>query len=186
MQIYFIDNEDYFQRKSVLHDKQNKFFDDNDERSIFFSRGVLETVKKLGWGPDLVHCHGWFAGLVPLYVKKAYKDNPLFSDTKVVCSIYNDPFEGELNSGFAKKIMLEGITDGDLTHYQKPTYVNLHKAAIDFSDALILGDQDINPEIMEYLEKSGKPYLEFKDEESYIDAYSEFYDKILVEEEVAS
>ncbi|HEX7411888.1 MAG TPA: glycogen/starch synthase, partial [Bacteroidales bacterium] len=92
MQIYFIDNEDYFQRKYVYYDKNNKFFKDNDERTIFFSRGVLETVKKLGWAPDLVHCHGWITSLVPLYIKRAFRDNPLFSDTKIIISIYDDDF----------------------------------------------------------------------------------------------
>src|SRR5512138_2382390 len=92
MQIYFIDNEDYFQRKATLYDKNGKFFEDNDERAIFFARGVLETVKKLGWAPDIIHCHGWFTSFVPLYVKKSYRDNPLFADTKVVMSIYDDDF----------------------------------------------------------------------------------------------
>lgn len=186
MQIYFIDNEDYFHRKGTVRDKSGKFYEDNDERAIFFSRGVLETVKKLGWGPDVVHCHGWFASMLPLFVKKAYKDNPLFSETKVIYSIYNDSFEKPLNEGMSKKVKLEGITDKDLTHYKKPSYVSLNKAAIDFSDAIVLGDKEINPEVMEYLEKSGKPYLEYQDEEHYVDAYDEFYDNVLQEETVES
>jgi starch synthase len=101
MQIYFIDNEDYFQRKFIFTDKNDKFFKDNDERTIFFSRGVIETVKKLGWSPDIIHCHGWLASLVPLYIKKAYKDNPLFTDTKVIFSIYDDDFKDTLNKDFA-------------------------------------------------------------------------------------
>jgi starch synthase len=184
MQIYFIDNEDYFHRKGTIRDKSGKFYEDNDERTVFFSRGVLETVKKLGWGPDVVHCHGWISSLVPLYVKKAYKDNPLFSDTKVVYSIYNDGFDETIAAEMSKKVKLEGVTEKDLTHYKKPSYVSLIKAAIDFSDALVLGDKEINPEIMDYLEKSGKPYLGYHDEESYVAAYDEFYDKVLQEEAV--
>lgn len=184
MQIYFIDNEDYFHRKGTIRDKSGKFYEDNDERTVFFSRGVLETVKKLGWGPDVVHCHGWISSLVPLYVKKAYKDNPLFSDTKVVYSIYNDGFDEAIAAEMSKKVKLEGVTEKDLTHYKKPSYVSLIKAAIDFSDALVLGDEEINPEIMDYLEKSGKPYLGYHDEESYVTAYDEFYDKVLHEEAV--
>ncbi len=179
MQVYFIDNEDYFQRKFTLTDKNNKFYADNDERAIFFSRGVLETVKKLGWPPDVVHCHGWMSSLVPIYIKRAFKDNPLFSDTKVICSIYNDGFEETLSSDFPKKVKLEGITNKDLAHYQTPTYENLMKAAIDFSDAIILGEENINSEVKSYLDQSKKPVLEYQTMDTYITAYNEFYDQVM-------
>ena len=179
MQIYFIDNEDYFQRKFTISDKNEKFFPDNDERTIFFSRGVLETVKKLGWAPDIIHCHGWMTSLIPIYIKKAFKDNPIFTDTKVICSIYNDDFSETLNSDFAKKIKLNGITNKDLMHYQEPTYVNLFKAAIDFSDAVIIAAEDINKEVKEYLDTSSKPVLGYQPMDNYITAYNEFYDEIL-------
>lgn len=139
MQVYFIDNDDYFDRKFIFRDKTGKFFKDNDERAIFFSRGVLETVKKLGWPPDIVHCHGWMGSLVPLYVKTAYRDNPVFSDSKVVFSVYRDDFEETLNKDFSIKIKLPGITAKHLKHYKKPTYVSMMKAAIDNSDALVMG-----------------------------------------------
>jgi starch synthase len=185
MQIYFIDNEDYFHRKFTFHDKNNKFFADNDERTIFYSRGVLETVKKLGWGPDIVHCHGWMTSLVPLYVKKAYRDNPLFTDTKVIISLYDDDFPETLSKDFAAKIKLDGITPKDLKHYKTPTYVSMMKAAIDFSDAVIIGSPSINPELMKYLKESDKPCLGFQPMERYIDAYSSFYDELGVNEPVA-
>lgn len=184
MQIYFIDNEDYFQRKFIFTDKNEKFFKDNDERTIFFSRGVIETVKKLGWAPDIIHCHGWLTSLVPLYIKKAYKDNPLFTDTKVIFSIYDDDFKDTLNKDFANKIKLEGITTKDLKYYKNPSYVNIIKAAIDFSDAVIFGSQKINSELEEYVKESEKPYLEFQSMDKYIDAFSDFYDEILVDESV--
>ena len=184
MQIYFIDNEDYFQRKFTFTDKNEKFFKDNDERTIFFSRGVIETVKKLGWSPDIIHCHGWLTSLVPLYIKKAYKDNPLFTDTKVVFSIYDDDFKDTLNKDFANKIKLEGITAKDLKYYKNPSYVNIIKAAIDFSDAVIFGSQKINRELEGYVKESEKPYLEFQPMDKYIDAFSDFYDEILVDESV--
>jgi starch synthase len=186
MQIYFIDNEDYFHRKSTLRDKSGKFFEDNDERAIFYARGVLETVKKLGWAPDIIHCHGWFSSLVPLYVKKSYRDNPLFTDSKVVLSIYNEDFKEEFNPEFPKKIKYDGITAKDLAYLKKPNYVNLMKLAIDFSDGVIFGDETINPELQSYIDKADKPVLEYHDMDQYIDAFSEFYDKILVEESVAS
>ncbi len=179
MQIYFIDNEDYFQRKFTLADKNNKYFKDNDERAIFYSRGVLETVKKLGWGPDIVHCHGWITSLIPLYIKKAYKDNPLFTDTKVIYSIYDDEFPDPFNKDFADKIKLEGINNKDLKHYKIPSYVNIQKAAIDFADAVISGSPEINPELKKYIMDSEKPHLEYHPQETFIDAYSAFYDEVL-------
>ncbi len=184
MQIYFIDNEDYFQRKFMFTDKNNKFFKDNDERAIFYSRGVLETAKKLGWGPDIVHCHGWITSLIPLNIKRAYKDNPLFTDTKVIYSIYDDDFPDILNKDFANKIKMEGITTKDLKHYKNPNYVSMIKAAVDFSDGIIFGSPKINPELKRYVKESGKPHLEFQPMDKYIDAYSAFYDEILVSESV--
>jgi starch synthase len=182
MQIYFIDNEDYFQRKYTLTDKNGKFFDDNDERAIFFSRGVLETVKKLGWAPDIVHCHGWMTSLVPIYIKRAFKDNPIFSDTKIVYSIYDDEFEEKLSSDFAKKVKLEGITNKDMSHYQEPNFINLGKAAIDYSDAIIKGVKNINPELEKYTKSSKKPVLDYQSEENYIQAYNELYNSLLTDD----
>jgi len=179
MQIYFIDNEDYFQRKFTLTDKNGKYFADNDERSIFFARGVLETVKKLGWGPDIVHCHGWFTSLLPVYLKKAYNINPLFTDAKMVLSIYDDDFNEAMSEKLAEKMTLEGITNKDLAHYKTPDYVNLIKAAIEYSDAIIIGSEKINPELEKHLKTIDMPILEYQDEESHIDAYSAFYDEIL-------
>ena len=183
MQVYFIDNEDYFDRKFVFRDKSGKFFKDNDERAIFFSRGVLETVKKLGWPPDIIHCHGWMSSMVPLYVKTAYRDNPIFSDAKIIFSFYDDGFEEILNKDIATKIKLPGITLRHLKHYKKPSYVNLMKAAIDFSDALIMGSEQVHPEVYQYMLKSDKPILPFQTGDDYIDVYNEFYNELLVEEE---
>jgi len=186
MQIYFIDNEDYFQRKFVFHDENNVFFKDNEERAIFYVRGVIETVKKLGWAPDIVHCHGWISSFMPLYLKKALVDNPLFSDTKVVYSIYDDEFTGSLTEDFADKILLPGIEDEDVEHFKNPSFINLAKGAIDFSDGVIIGSSEINPEIVKYLNQIDKPVLEFQSMDSYIDAYNEFYDEILVNEQIIS
>lgn len=179
MQIYFIDNDDYFLRKFTVNDKNNKPFPDNDERAIFFSRGVLETVKKLGWAPDIVHCHGWMTSLIPIYIKKAFKDNPLFSDTKVIFSVYDDDFTESLSHDFAKKIKLEGITNKDLVHYQNPTYTNIIKAAIDFSDAIFLGSANINPEVKKYLDSTDKLKIGFLSENNYVEVYNEFYDSLV-------
>lgn len=178
MQIYFIDNDDYFQRKSMFRDKNNKFFKDNEERAIFFSRGVIETVKKLGWAPDLVHCHGWMTSMIPLYIKRAFKENPLFTDTKIVLSIYDDEFPELLNKDLSNKIKLDGITNKDLKHLKKPSYVSLMQSAIDFSDGIIMASENPNSELLDYVAESGKLTLPFQGEQ-YIDAYNNFYDKIL-------
>lgn len=183
MQVYFIDNQEYFERKHILTDKKGAHFADNDERAIFFCRGVIETVKKLGWSPDIVHLHGWMTSLTALYLKKSFKDNPLFSDTKIVYSVYDDEFPNPLHKDFSKKVIHEGIDKSDVELYKNPTFVNVSKLAIDLSDGVIKGSPKINPEIEKYLKKSGKPVLEYKNEDEYIDAYSDFYDAVL--EEVA-
>ncbi len=183
MQVYFIDNEEYFQRKFILTDKKNEYFADNDERMIFFARGVIETVKKLGWAPDVVHCHGWFTALLPLYLKKAFRDNPLFAETRVIYSVYADEFPSPLNKDFSKKIMIEGVQKSDVDAVAKvPSFANLNKLAIDFSDAVIKASPKINSDVEKHIKKSGKNTLEFKTPEEYISAYSDFYDVVLAEE----
>ncbi|MDA3779493.1 MAG: glycogen/starch synthase [Bacteroidales bacterium] len=179
MQVYFIDNEDYFQRKFTFKDENGTSFEDNDERAIFFARGVLETVKKLRWSPDIIHCHGWFTGLVPLYIKKAYNDNPLFANSKLVYSVYNDSFDKNLNKTFKDKVLYEGITKKDVKTIENPNYVNINKLAIENSDALIIGNDKIEPELENYIQSTKKPVLGYQDADNYIEAYSDFYDKIL-------
>ena len=186
MQIYFIDNEDYFQRKGDYMDKNGLFYEDNDERTIFYARGVVETVKKLSWSPDVIHCHGWFTSLIPLYIKKAFKDNPLFSDTKVILSLYDDDFTETLNKDYAVKLKLPGITAKDVKQYKTPNYVNMMKAAIDFSDGIIIGSENVNKELLEYLRVVDKPVLGIQPKDKYIDAYSDFYDEVLMNETILS
>ena len=182
MQVYFIDNEDYFHRKSKLKDDEGNEFEDNDERAIFFARGVLETVKKLRWAPDVVHCQGWFTGLVPLYLKKAYNEEPLFANSKVVYSIYDDDFNKPLNKELKNKVKVEGITNKDIkTIKDNPDFVNFNKLAIENSDGVIKGSQNINKDLEKHIDSLSKPKLEYKSEEEYIDAYSKFYDDLLKE-----
>jgi starch synthase len=185
MQVYFIDNDDYFHRKSVLTDKATgKYFDDNDERTVFFNRGVIETVKKLGWAPDVIHCHGWFTGLIPLYIKKSFTEDPLFAETKIIFTIYEEEFTKALNKKIIDKAIIDGVTKKELKHIEDATYVNLMKLAIDHADGISFGSEVINPEVEKYAKKSGKPILEFKGEAEYADAYNEFYDLVLENSEV--
>ena len=179
MQVYFIDNEDYFQRKCVLADEQGKEFHDNDERAVFFARGVLETVIKLRWAPDIIHCHGWLTSLVPLYIKKYYYNNPLFKNSKVVYSVYNDDFKNTLNAKFREKLMMEGVDKENVEIIKDPTFINVSKLAINFSDAVIKGTGKINAEVEKYIQSSGKLFLENQSLETYIDAYNDFYEKVL-------
>lgn len=179
MQVYFIDNEDYFHRKNTFSDENGQFFNDNDERMIFFARGVLETVKKLRWAPDIVHCHGWFTSLVPLYLKKAYREDPLFQQSRIISSIYNDNFTDSLDKKFRKKLIVEGVTDKDVSILSPPDYNNLTKLAVNNSDAIILGSEDIESSITDYIAKQNIPVLGYQAQEEYVDLYSDFYDKIL-------
>ena len=178
MQVYFIDNDDYFNRKYIFDDDRGHYFPDNDERTVFFSRGVLETVRKLRWQPNVVHCHGWFTGLVPLYVKKAFREDPLFSKAKVVYSIYNDRFEGSFDPDFKTKALTDGISKKDISVLETPNYVTLNKLAISFSDGFVVVGDQVHPEIVEYLKASNKPVI-YHNPETYIHDYGAFYESLL-------
>jgi len=181
MQVYFIDNEEYFHRKFTTVDAKGAFFADNDERTVFFSRGVLETVKKLGWAPNIAHCHGWMSALVPLYIRKAFKDNPLFDDTKIIVSLYNDHFENKLNENLPQKIKMEGIDDADLELYKDGTYMDLMRGSLKFADAIIYGVEDLDEAFVKMAEETGKPILPYQGEEDYVNAYNTFYDSLIDE-----
>ena len=178
VQVYFIDNEDFFQRKATVHDADGKYFDDNDERAIFFARGVLETVKKLRWAPDIVHCHGWFSALAPVYLKKVFASDPIFSKVKIVTTLYDNAFSGYLNKGLADKLEEEGIKADELALIENPDYINLLRFALSYSDAAIAGSTETAPELVEFIKEREMPLLEYQDEGSYTEAYSDFYDKI--------
>jgi starch synthase len=178
MQVYFIDNEDYFQRKHVLADGKGKEFPDNDERAVFFARGVLETVIKLRWAPDIIHCHGWLTSLIPLYIKKYYFNDPLFKNSKVVYSVYNDDFKKTLNPDFKDKLLMEGITSDDVQIIENPSFENVSKMAVDYSDAVIQGTENMNGQVKSHIQSTGKLFLDYQPKETYIDAYNDFYEKV--------
>ncbi len=179
MQVYFIDNEDYFQRKFLTSDCAGKEFEDNDERALFFARGVIETVKKLRWAPDIVHCHGWMTALVPVYLRNIYNDDPLFHDYKIIYSVYDNDFKSPFRSNFAEKLRFDGIDGENIKIVKKPDFVNVSKLAIKYSDGVIIGSEKINEELNSYIQTIQKPVLPFKDESEYIKAYNDFYDQIL-------
>ncbi|MBO2522302.1 MAG: glycogen synthase [Bacteroidetes bacterium] len=180
IQIYFIDNDDFFtKRKTTIADKDGVLFEDNDDRTVFFSRGVIETVRKLNWPPDVIHCHGWMTSLVPLYIKRAFKDNPLFNESKVVYSLYDDDFEGAFRDSYDKKLKMPGIVGKEIKWLKNPVYANIQKSALDFADGIVIASPNVNPEVEKYARSLNKPILEYQGEENYVDAYNDFYDKIM-------
>jgi starch synthase len=180
MQIYFIDNDDFFHRRYTVADENGSEFEDNDDRTIFFVRGVIETVRKLRWVPDVVHCHGWMTALAPLYIKKAFADDPCFKNSKVVYSVYDNAFTTPFRAGFATKLRLDGILDEDVEGINdEVSFDTLNKLAIKFSDGIIQGSPEINSSIKEAAENSAKPFLEYQPAEVYIEAFNQFYDQVL-------
>jgi starch synthase len=182
IQVYFIDNEEFFQRKHTLINDKGDFFADNDERSIFFCKGVLETVKKLGWSPDIVHCHGWMTSLVPFYLKTVFKNDPIFSGAKIIFSLYeNDRFPGSLHQDYVIKAA-EGIEGNHLTSVGKtPDFPSVLKGGIEYADAVIRSADFTDKEVVKYIAKSGKPNFETSFGENYMDDFHRFYQEILQE-----
>jgi len=175
IQVYFIDNEEYFKRKGTFTDPEGTLFPDNDERAIFFAKGVVETVKKLNWTPDIIHVHGWMASLVPLYLKQYYADEPLFADSKIVTSVYQKGFEGALDAKLQKKIGFDGISDEHTAVLTDPNYNNLLKVAVDFSDAVILAAEEIPEDLNTHIANLQKPVLPYVSFQEFEEAYVNFY-----------
>ncbi len=184
MQIYFIDNDDYFQRKANVFDIKGGLFPDNDERSIFFIRGVLETIKKLSWKPNVIHVCGWFAALLPFYIKRTeYKNHPFFADAKVVLSLFDEEFEGSLCENLSKKLKADGGTLKDWKNYKEPTYLNLMKAAIGYSDAVVVAQEGVSKELIEFARAAKKTVVDYAPMPELADRLSELYDKIAILDE---
>ena len=182
IQVYFIDNEDYFRRKDIFRDSEGRFFADNGERAIFYARGVLETVKKLRWAPDIIHCHGWISHVLPLYLKKAYKDDPVFSGAKVVLSLYDDTPAESFADGLKETILFGGIKPRDVTLPEKAGGMELAQLAAQYSDGIILGSAGVDPALQAFVKDLGKPLLPFDAaalaDGSYMDQYNAFYDSL--------
>ena len=177
MQVYFIDNEEYFKRKFTTVDKKEKFYADNDERAMFFCRGVIESVKKLGWSPDVIHCNGWMASFLPMYLNKFYHDDPIFEKTKIVYSFYNHTFEGKLNKDLAKKMKFDGFTDEEVSGFEAADHKKLMETAIKYSNAVVKGSAELSEEVKTMIDASKLPTLEFTDGE-YKEQYKPFYESL--------
>jgi len=175
MQVYFIDNDEYFKRKALFTDEEDNLFEDNDERAIFFAKGVVETVKKLNWSPDVIHVHGWLASLLPLYIKEYYKDDALFASSKIITSLYNNRFEGELNKDFCNKIKFDNIAESKFESIKNPSHTNILINAIENSDAVIKASPELATELTDYLKNYKNPVLEYFSADEFDSAYTDFY-----------
>jgi starch synthase len=183
MQVYFIDNDEYFKRKATIKDEKGELFSDNDERIIFFVKGIIETVKKLNWAPDIIHVHGWMAALLPLYLREYYKDDALFTNSKIVTSIYNNGFEGTLDKDLVKKISFDNIGLEKIDSLKEPNHHNLLKIAIENSDAVISGSEDNSEELLSYASSLNIPVLDYQPLDNFEDAYLNFYQTEVLQEE---
>ncbi|MEK7257414.1 MAG: glycogen/starch synthase [Bacteroidota bacterium] len=183
LQVYFLDNDDFFKRKFIFAGDDDKPFADNLDRMVFFCKGVIETVRKFGWAPDIIHCHGWMTSLIPLYIREAYKTEPLFQNSKIIYSVYSNTMEKHFTNSFLAKACINNLEEEDMEAFMEGKRVNLHKGAIAYADALITGSEDLPDETIELLEEAAtdKPVLEFKTMEEYLPAYVEFFHSLMEE-----
>ena len=180
LQVYFIDNDEYFQRKLVLEDKNKKLIKDNDERMMFFCRGVLETLQMLGWKPDIIHCHGWFTALLPLYLKTIYAGHPVFESTQVLSSFYKTSIKGTLNKELINKIKFDGIEDELIECIANPDAESLQSIATKFSDGVILPNNYESPHIVQLANANNIPVLNPEEHVEYYNFYKNFFSEALV------
>lgn len=179
LQVYFIDNDDYFMKRKMALDENGEEYDDNGERAIFFARGVLETVKKLRWSPEVIHCQGWMGYVVPLFIKAAYNDEPTFTGAKVITSVFKNGLAKDFGDNFKQCLEFKDITTDSLSAYKDNfDFKEFGKLAIDYSDAVVEGEADANPELIEYAKSKGIPVLPYPGDD-YTTAYKEFYEKCL-------
>jgi len=188
IQIYFIDNDDLFRRRKGVADEQGVEYADNDDRVIFYARGVIETVKKLRWTPDVIVCSGWMSALAPLYLKKAFNDEPFFAKSKIVLMLDDNEYKKPFSTQFADKLRLEGITNTDVRSIAgfPVGYEELMRLAIDYSDAVVYAMPRVNQRLMNYAETKGKPILPYKECENVVEASKrqyDFYETLLAAEE---
>ena len=181
MQVYFIDNDDFFKRKNTIADDNGTEFPDNDERSVFYIRGVLETIKKLRWIPDIIHCHGWMTALTPLYIKTAFADDPCFKNSKIVYSLYNDDYKTPFANNFVSKLQLPGISKENVKEVENKEidFVTLSDFAMSYSDGVIQSEENVNPELLKYVEANNIKFLPYQGNvDASADAINAFYDSL--------
>jgi starch synthase len=175
IQVYFLDNEEFFKRKSVFEDDKGEPFADNIDRSVFFCKGAIETVRKFGWPPDVIHCHGWMTSLIPLYIRTAYKNDPIFQSSKIVYSLYDNLKQDFTFEEFGPKASINNLEEEDLLDFKSGSLVNLHKGGIVYSDAIMRGSSIMTDYVEELVADTDKPVLEHIPAESSLSPVLEFY-----------
>lgn len=175
IQVYFIDNDEYFKRKATFTDEEGVLYPDNDERAIFFAKGVVETVKKLNWVPDIIHVHGWMAAMLPVYMKHFYKNEALFADTKIVTSVYSQSFDGTLDKEMLKKVIFDNVPEEAVSDLAEPSFENIMRTSIMHSDAVIIASEEVSSSLTKFIETSNKPFLPFVPKEKFAELYTNFY-----------
>ena len=183
MQVYFLDNEEFFKRKAIFDDENEQPFEDNADRMVFFCKGVMETVKKFGWAPDIIHCHGPMTSLVPLFQKKVYHNDPIFEDAKVVFSVYNNDLESSFDKRFLEIAAINDLEDEDVDVYAEGDGINLNNGGISYADALVLGSSELPSDVMDKVNASGLETQEFMDVEEQLQTTIDFYNSLIGEEE---
>lgn len=185
IQVYFIDNEDFFQRSDDDMDEIGSNRDDNDERAIFFARGTMETVKKLSWEPALIQCQGWISALMPLYLKTMYADDPPFRDAKIIYSITPESFEGKWPAALMDKLKFDDVFDSKLKDFDAENLDvdTMHKIAINYCDGVIFNHEGVSEDLIEYVKNKKLPYLSFEKVSEGLDAYAEFYNSFIGNED---
>ncbi|HLU86460.1 MAG TPA: glycogen/starch synthase [Taishania sp.] len=181
MQVYFIDNDEYFKRKTNVVDENNEYFEDNDERSIFFCRGVLETVKKLGWQPDVIHCHGWMTIPMGLYLKKVYNKDPHFADTKVVYSLYNNTFNKNWDERLAEKLKFDGMDSETVGNFEKTDFYSITENMLKYVDGVNVSSDNLDENLKKIFDNLACMKLDYVPEEHQNKMLSEFFDKVIDE-----
>lgn len=175
LQVYFLDNEEFFKRKFVFEDEKEVPFEDNAERMTFFCKGAIETVKKFGWSPDIVLCEGWMTSLIPLYLRTAYKTEPIFANAHIVFGAFDTPREREGGEHFFQKAAINNLSKKDLAPFRDGEGVSMHKGAAHFADALIIGSESLDTSVEHLSVASAKPVLPWTPQEEALQAHLEFF-----------
>lgn len=194
VQIYFIDNEDFFSRKATLSCEEKGEFEDNDQRAVFFARGVLETVGKLRWSPDIIECRGWFSSFIAAYLRCTFADDPIFANVKIVAAFDGNRYDKALNAGVIETLRSEGIDGEELELLKDATYENLCRFVLKYADGVVIASDDVEQSVIDAARQSGKPIMEFgilnqvqndegdqvqdNGEDNYYDKYRLFYENI--------
>lgn len=180
LQVYFLDNDEFFKRKTMFEDEEGTKYDDNTDRMVFFCKGVIETVRKFGWPPDIIHCHGWMTALVPAFIQKGYKSDPVFSNSSILYSAFEHDMDKNISENFVEKAQISNIEKGDLDAFYKDGELFIDKGAIHFSDAIVQGSNKLSPAVLDEINNAEKPILEFSDE-NYMAKHLEFYKNVLAQ-----